>query len=361
MGRLRYIEPEFWENGDLDRLGFLGREVFLYLFSVAADDEGRFKCEPYSIWRHAVPRSEDATGEDVAAMMDALANLGMILRYAEGQVGFLTGWFAHQYVRIDLRKPSALPRPPVEVGAWSDADLVRAAYTECLRLKVEPGKKVDPKQASYKDGLRWFSGLSARERRAILRTEKRRVRNSSVTEQLLNSSLSATESVTEKGCGLGSREVEEEVRQEDGLPLPTLRTTQLLRRLCGVSGGFETELGGWVSPGCYGVRAVEEAAEKTVANFDGKPRVGERRVWQYMLSVLQGMRREQEQRDRDNGRIPDWPEDTLNITPLQTDLIRQIARSPHWREFPEPLVLHFESCVYDAIMAERAAFEAAEK
>ena len=148
MGRLRYIEPELWDNPDLRRLGFVARDVFVYLFARAADDEGRFRWEPFAILEATFSRNDPVTEDGVAAALDGLAEAGMLVRYGDrGEFGFLTGWFAHQAMDGRWRRGSNLPRPPVEVGSWQEADAVREAYA---KAEKKTGRNV-----SYRESLRW--------------------------------------------------------------------------------------------------------------------------------------------------------------------------------------------------------------
>ena len=154
MARFRSIHPAVWENKDLRRLGWVARNVFLYLFSKAADDEGRFRADSYSILEGAFGRGDPVTEADVADAMQSLADIEepMVLLYGEhGQYGFLSGWFMHQYMQARYREESALPPPPVEVSSWAKADEVRDRYMAEKRLG---------KTASYRDAIRWFVGLS---------------------------------------------------------------------------------------------------------------------------------------------------------------------------------------------------------
>lgn len=148
MGRLRYIEPELWDNPDLRRLGFVARDVFVYLFARAADDEGRFRWEPFAILEATFSRNDPVTEDNVQAALEGLAEAGMLVRYGErGEFGFLTGWFAHQAMDGRWRRVSNLPHPPVEVGSWAEADEARTAYSKALG---KTGRNV-----SYRESLRW--------------------------------------------------------------------------------------------------------------------------------------------------------------------------------------------------------------
>jgi len=149
MGRLRYIEPELWDNPDLRRLGFIARDVFVYLFARSADDEGRFRWEPFSILEGTFSRNDPVTEEQVGGALDSLVSVGMLLRYGDaGELGFVTGWFTHQSMHKNVRRQSGLPRPPVSVGSWADADRVRDAYGKATGATGH--------RCSYRESLRWF-------------------------------------------------------------------------------------------------------------------------------------------------------------------------------------------------------------
>ena len=162
MGRLRYIEPELWQNAELRRLGHLDRLVFVYLFSAHADDEGRFRWDPQSILEAMFSRTAPETADDVAESLKRLQSAGrssgtsgLVLRYGtRGAFGFLTGWFEHQSMHKNVRNESTLPRPPVEVATWADADILRSRYAEYREKKTQ--------DVSYKQSIRWYAQSRAK-------------------------------------------------------------------------------------------------------------------------------------------------------------------------------------------------------
>jgi hypothetical protein len=84
MARLRSIDPEVWKHPAFLRAPWHCREVFMYLFSCAADDEGRFLWDPLAILEGAFPRAYPVSEDDVIADLDALKNCGLVYLNAEG-------------------------------------------------------------------------------------------------------------------------------------------------------------------------------------------------------------------------------------------------------------------------------------
>jgi len=150
--RYRTIDPSVWRHPAFLRSPRTARDVFLYLFSAAADDEGRFKWDTYAILEGAFPRSYPETAEDVEAALELLVAEGLVVRYGDaGQYGFLTGWYEHQYVQRDRRQPSSLPEPTdVVICSWAQAETIREAYAK------EVGRSVQ--QATFHEAADWWTG-----------------------------------------------------------------------------------------------------------------------------------------------------------------------------------------------------------
>ena len=172
MGRLRYIEPELWQNAELRRLGWVGRQVFIFLFSSWADDEGRFKWDPLAILATAFSRSDPTDENGVGEALDGLAATGMLLRYGKvGEFGFILAWFLHQSMDKRYRRQSALPPPPVPVPSWAAADETRIAYAKHTEAK-------DQRQVTYRESIRWSAGNAAQQPRKSRATPARVPRES---------------------------------------------------------------------------------------------------------------------------------------------------------------------------------------
>jgi hypothetical protein len=71
MSRVRRIDPEVWHHPFFQREPWWVRDLFMYLFSCASDDEGRFHADPLAILSEAFPRRYPVTEEDVAAGLQA--------------------------------------------------------------------------------------------------------------------------------------------------------------------------------------------------------------------------------------------------------------------------------------------------
>lgn len=151
MSKQRSIDPRVWQHKAFLRSPWHCRDVFLYLFSAAADDEGRFEWEPLSILEKAFPRSYPVDEADIEGDLSHLVNEGLLVRYGNGnEYGFATGWFEHQYIQADRRTPSSFPEPPVTIPSWCEADAVRKACADALGRRLQ--------QVTYHDAIDWFTG-----------------------------------------------------------------------------------------------------------------------------------------------------------------------------------------------------------
>lgn len=113
MARIRTIKPSFFKHGDLfdaERAsGFPLRVAFAGLWTVA-DREGRFKWRPREIKVEVLPYDD----VDMNAVMTALVDAGLILRYAvNGQeYGAIPTFSEHQH--INPKEPESNIPAPVE-------------------------------------------------------------------------------------------------------------------------------------------------------------------------------------------------------------------------------------------------------
>lgn len=147
MSSYRTIEPSLFDNGDLLRLGLVAQWTFTYLIGKGADDEGRFEWDPFMILRNAFSPVDSITMQQVEAAMLALSESGMVVRYGDGKFGFLAGWFEHQRIARTYRAESKLPRPPVKVASWAEAEGAKKAYCEATGADLQ--------RASYRNAIRW--------------------------------------------------------------------------------------------------------------------------------------------------------------------------------------------------------------
>lgn len=147
MSRPRIIEPGLWEHPFFHRHEWWVRDVYVFLFSRWADDEGRFRADALTICTLAFPRAYPVTEEQVEDALQQLHDGGLVLLYGNGQHGFLTGWFEHQYIQGDRRDQSSLPAPPTTVNSWEAADAVKALYAEHLGRTGQ--------NTRYDDAIRW--------------------------------------------------------------------------------------------------------------------------------------------------------------------------------------------------------------
>jgi len=111
MARIRSIKPEFFRHVELyeaeKATGLPLRVAYAGLWTVA-DREGRFRWRPRVLVLDVLPFDE----VDFAAVLDALAEHGFIVRYEVGaeQFGFIPSFGSHQHV--NQREPaSSLPGP----------------------------------------------------------------------------------------------------------------------------------------------------------------------------------------------------------------------------------------------------------
>ncbi len=112
MGRLRNIKPQFFQHEHLfeaeKSCGLPLRLAFIGLWT-QCDKEGRFEWRPLRLKANIMPWDE----VDFAAILDALADGGFIVRYAVGDktVGAIPSWRKHQRPHPN-ESPSPWPPPP---------------------------------------------------------------------------------------------------------------------------------------------------------------------------------------------------------------------------------------------------------
>ncbi len=155
MASFRSIDSDIWQHPAFRKAAMHVREVFLYLFSCAADDEGRFRADPEDILEAAFSRRHPVTEADIEGALEYLAETRLILRYGEhGEYGFLLGWYEHQYIKKDRRSPSTLPEPPIAFASWQAADDVRERYAKAVGCPAA--------RARYHDAIAWAANENGR-------------------------------------------------------------------------------------------------------------------------------------------------------------------------------------------------------
>ena len=122
--------------------------LYRYLIAGAADDEGRFVADAWSLLEEAFSRTHEITEQQVEDALQYLNDEGLILLYEPNgkRYGWLTGWFEHQY--IQRSRESSIPAPPVPIASWQDAQMAREAYAE----EHEIG---NTQQVRYDEALAW--------------------------------------------------------------------------------------------------------------------------------------------------------------------------------------------------------------
>lgn len=173
MAHSRSIDPGVWSHPFFRRQPWYVRDVFLYLFSCAADDEGRFHADPLAILEGAFPRSYPVTEDEILQGLQELEEAGLILRYGdEHEWGFLPGWYEHQFLQSTRRQPSDHPAPPCEICSWAVADAIRAAYAKATNRHLQT--------CGYRSAIAWWTVGTQDEDGAL--TERMRSVNASSTE-----------------------------------------------------------------------------------------------------------------------------------------------------------------------------------
>lgn len=152
MPKHRSFDPSLWRHPFFERHPWFVRDLFMYLFTAAADDEGRFKADPLALLSGAFPRRYPVEEEDITQALEALADGGLVCLYGDGnRYGFLTGWYEHQRIDKRWRDESSLPPPPVAPASWEAVDGIYTAYCEARGIA---GK------TSYRNAVAWYQAGS---------------------------------------------------------------------------------------------------------------------------------------------------------------------------------------------------------
>lgn len=111
MARIRTIKPEFWTSAQVLECSTNARLLFIGLWNFA-DDAGRHPDSAKQVKAEVFP-ADDLTLADVQALLDELAEIGLIRRYTAENTGYflITGW-KHQ--RIDKPQKPKYPEPVAE-------------------------------------------------------------------------------------------------------------------------------------------------------------------------------------------------------------------------------------------------------
>lgn len=148
MARFRTVDPKFWQHPFFRKQPWYVRDVFIFLFSSHADDEGRFVADAFAILEGAFSRNHPVTEADIDESLLALDNAQLTLRYGiNSEHGFLMGWYEHQYIEKGRRSESSLPPPPVEINSWEAADQAKQDYQEATGRKAQG--------VYYSDAVKW--------------------------------------------------------------------------------------------------------------------------------------------------------------------------------------------------------------
>jgi hypothetical protein len=152
MGRLRTIKPEFFQHERLfeaeQQTGLPLRLAFIGLWT-QADREGRFEWRPLRLKTNVLPWDS----VDFAAVLDALAAAGFVVKYAAGEkiVGAIPSWHKHQRPHSN-ESPSPWP-PPLTPTDGGNASSVGASPSSNGASPEHLGGKGFAKDSLRKDSL----------------------------------------------------------------------------------------------------------------------------------------------------------------------------------------------------------------
>lgn len=110
MARIRTIKPDSWLDRRLGEVSRDARLLWVVLITMA-DDEGRFRAHPGTVWGHGYTHDAQAMGL-IPRWLDELRDARLIDLYesAGEAFGWLPKWSDHQ--RISKPTSSRLPVPP---------------------------------------------------------------------------------------------------------------------------------------------------------------------------------------------------------------------------------------------------------
>lgn len=119
MARIRTMKPTFWGDDKVSQLTRDARLLMLGLISMA-DDSGRFLASHSAIAGFVYP-NDNITPKKLAAWLDELTRLGLVVTYNGGRVkyGAIPKYRRHQ--KINRPSPSTLPPPPSDALFTEDS------------------------------------------------------------------------------------------------------------------------------------------------------------------------------------------------------------------------------------------------
>ena len=256
MARFRTIDPKLWQHPFFRKQSWYVRDVFLFLFSAHADDEGRFVADAFAILEGAFSRNHPVTEADVEEALAALDNSKLTLRYGtDSEYGFLVGWYEHQYIEKARRSESSLPPPPVSICSWEAADQAKVNYQEATGRKAQG--------VYYSDAVRW---------------QEQQTVNSELTESQLDVPLKGRE-------GKGKEGTTKARAKSGAAPKKKLTPQQKAVELLWAAFGFDGKPGGKGYSGIaklvaeHGVPLVKEYAAAVRRSPPELPEGAERWAW----------------------------------------------------------------------------------
>jgi hypothetical protein len=157
VAKHRSLDDDFWKDPKLRKEPLHLRVLLAGLITEAADDEGRFKVEPYGWLESYFSRHDPVTEDDIAAAWTRICELGVAVAYGDGQYGFLTAWFRRQLVQNP--RPSTLPEPPPIDGTVTTRSMMGVVYDLCLKTHTGKQSKTWLTVAAH-----WWASLQPEER-----------------------------------------------------------------------------------------------------------------------------------------------------------------------------------------------------
>ncbi|WP_075737497.1 HNH endonuclease [Streptomyces acidiscabies] len=133
MPRIRTVKPEFWEDELLGVMPRDARLLFIATFNMA-DDEGILRWTPAYIKAQAFMYDDDLTLKDVSALMQRLADAGLVFPYIGGaakqQMAVVVNFRKHQRIN----RPQKGKLPPPSLGAWQVREMYARRDGWCCQL-----------------------------------------------------------------------------------------------------------------------------------------------------------------------------------------------------------------------------------